>query len=78
MITPTQMRRQRVLLSAAYTNHNKGLLRYARGKTAGGAATEDLVQNTFLKTWTYLVRGGKVDVMEAFLFHILKALIIDD
>ncbi len=78
MITPTQMRRQRTVLSTAYINYKKGLLRYATGKTDDGALTEDLVQNTFLKTWKYLVRGGKVDVMEAFLFHILKALIIDE
>jgi RNA polymerase sigma-70 factor (ECF subfamily) len=78
MITPTQMRHQRKVLSVAYVNYKRGLLRYAAGKTDDGALTEDLVQNTFLKTWAYLVRGGKVDVMEAFLFHILKALIIDE
>jgi RNA polymerase sigma-70 factor (ECF subfamily) len=36
------------------------------------------VQNTFLKTWKYLVKGGKIDMMEAFLYHVLKALIIDE
>jgi len=48
------------------------------GKIDERGLTEDLVQNTFLKTWTYLVRGGKIELMEAFLFHILKALIIDE
>lgn len=78
MITQTQMRRQRIVLTVAYANYKKGLLRYASGKTDDSALPDDLVQNTFLKTWGYLVRGGKVDVMEAFLFHILKALIIDE
>ena len=78
MITPAQMRRQSVVLSAAYTNYKKGLLRYATGKTDDHALREDLVQNTFLKTWAYLVRGGKVEVMEAFLFHVLKALVVDE
>ncbi len=40
--------------------------------------SEDLVQNTFLKTWVYLVRGGKIDLMKAFLNHVLNGLIIDE
>ena len=39
---------------------------------------EDLVQDTFTKTWGYLVRGGKIDVMKAFLYHVLNNLIIDE
>lgn len=80
MITPTQTQIsiQRAVLSTGYTDYGKGLLRYASTRVHDKALTEDLVQNTFLKTWAYLVKGGKVDVMEAFLFHILKALIIDE
>ncbi len=78
MITPTQMRRQRIILSKGYTSHGKGLLRYANSKIYDKTLGDDLVQSTFLKTWTYIVKGGKVDMMEAFLFHILKALIIDE
>ena len=40
--------------------------------------SEDLVQDTFMKTWSYLVRGGKIDVMRSFLYHILNNLIIDE
>jgi len=39
---------------------------------------EDLVQDTFMKTWSYLVKGGKIDVMKAFLYHVLNNLIIDE
>lgn len=38
---------------------------------------EDLVQETFLKTWAYLVRGGKIETMKAFLYHVLNNLIVD-
>jgi RNA polymerase sigma-70 factor (ECF subfamily) len=31
-----------------------------------------------MKTWIYLVRGGKIEVMRAFLYHILNDLIIDE
>lgn len=39
---------------------------------------QDLVQNTFLKTWKYLVKGGKVDLMRAFLYNVLNNLIVDE
>jgi RNA polymerase sigma-70 factor (ECF subfamily) len=31
-----------------------------------------------MKTWLYLVKGGKIDMMKAFLYHILNNLIIDE
>ncbi len=31
-----------------------------------------------MKTWAYLVGGGKVAAMKAFLFHILRNLIVDE
>lgn len=39
---------------------------------------DDLVQDTFMKTWSYLVRGGKIEMMRAFLYHVLNNLIIDE
>lgn len=40
--------------------------------------SEDLVQVTFMKTWSYLVKGGKIDVMKGFLYHVLNNLIVDE
>lgn len=31
-----------------------------------------------MKTWSYLVKGGKIDVMKAFLYHVLNNLIVDE
>jgi DNA-directed RNA polymerase specialized sigma24 family protein len=78
MITRTQMKRQQVILTAGYNSFEKGLGRYAVSRMNNRETTDDLVQNTFLKTWRYLVKGGKIDVMEAFLYHVLKALIVDE
>ncbi len=78
MITKTQMKRQRIILGTGYTDFHKGLNRYATSRTHDKALADDLIQSTFLKTWSYLVRGGKIDMMEAFLYHVLKALIIDE
>jgi RNA polymerase sigma factor (sigma-70 family) len=36
------------------------------------------VQTTFLKTWQYLQKTGKIELMRAFLYHVLNGLIIDE
>jgi len=62
----------------AHRDFEKGLNLRAFFKTQDHALGEDLVQDTFMKTWSYLVRGGKIDVMKAFLYHILNNLIVDE
>jgi RNA polymerase sigma factor (sigma-70 family) len=66
------------LLSLAFQEHKGNLNLRALYKTGDAMLSEDLVQNTFLKTWVYLVRGGKIDLMKAFLNHVLNGLIIDE
>lgn len=39
---------------------------------------EGLVQDTYMKTWVYLAKGGKIGIMKAFLYHILNDLIVDE
>lgn len=46
-------------------------------KLSDRSTGEDLVQKTFMKTWLYLVKGGKINLMKSFLYHILDQLIID-
>ena len=36
------------------------------------------MQDTFTKTWAYLVKGGNIVIMKAFLYHILNNLIVDE
>ena len=72
------MKHQSALLTKVYVDNRKKLERYATSRTNNVALGEDLVQRTFLKTWSYLLKGGKIEVMDAFLYHVLKALIIDE
>lgn len=58
--------------------YGKGLSSHAFFKVNNRATSEDLVQDTFMKTWSYLVKGGKIDVMKSFLYHILNNLIVDE
>ncbi len=64
-------------ITEAYNSYEKGLSRYSYSKLNNRATGEDLVQDTFMKTWVYLKKGGKIDTMKAFLYHILSNLIVD-
>jgi len=66
------------IIIQAYKDHEKALLKRAFFKVSSGDLSDDLVQTTFLKTWKYLLKEGKIDHMRAFLFHILNNLIIDE
>jgi RNA polymerase sigma-70 factor (ECF subfamily) len=78
MTLKRQETQRQVVLSTAHTNFAKGLTAHAFFKTHNQATGEDLVQETFMKTWSYLVKGGKIDVMKAFLYHVLNNLIVDE
>ncbi len=66
------------ILTTAYTQYMKELKASAFYKVHDTALSEDLVQDTFMKTWTYLVKGGKINMMRAFLYHVLNNLVIDE
>lgn len=65
------------LLTKAYYDFKNGLNRYSSYKVSNPYIGEELVQETFLKTWKYIIRGGKISTMKAFLYHVLNGLIVD-
>lgn len=69
---------QQTLLTEAYCRYMKELLGIAFYKVHDREVCEDLVQNTFMKAWVYLIKGGKIKKMRAFLHHILRNLIVDE
>lgn len=75
---PKKETEKQAILSVAHENYGKKLNSYAFFRVSNRTISEDLVQDTFRKTWAYLVKGGKVDVMKNFLYHVLKGLIIDE
>src|SRR3989338_2016606 len=77
-MTLEQETQQRAIMTTAHYDYQKGLNAHAFFKIHDHAMGEDLVQDTFMKTWAYLVKGGKIDVMKAFLYHVLNNLIIDE
>ena len=77
-MNPKQKAKRQAMLTVAHHDYEKGLNVHAFLKLNNHALGEDLVQDTFIKTWSYLVRGGKIDIMKAFLYHVLNALIVDE
>lgn len=77
-MTLKQETRLKIILTEAHVSYKDSLKSYAYFKVRNKMASEDLVQNTFMKTWTYLKRGGQIQTMKAFLYHVLNNLIIDE
>lgn len=78
MLESKQKKQRETALTVAYHNYERGLNLYAFFKTQNNATSKELVQETFMKTWIYLIKGGGIDTMKAFLYHILNDLIIDE
>lgn len=78
MLTQKQEMARKGILTFAHHKYEKGLRLYSFFKIRDRALSEDLVQETFMKTWQYLVKGGKIDLMKAFLYHVLNNLIVDE
>lgn len=77
-MTPKQESKKRSVFNIAHENYEKGLSSHAFFKVNNKSLSEDLVQDTFIKTWNYLMKGGKINIMKAFLYHVLNNLIIDE
>jgi len=76
-MTQIQHTQSREIMTSAHHDYSGSLNSYALFKVNSHEAGEDLVQDTFMKTWTYLVKGGKIDAMKSFLYHVLNNLIVD-
>jgi len=77
-MTKVQEIKLQTKLTTAHINYGKGLNAHAFFKIHNHETGEDLVQDTFMKTWKYLIKGGKIQTMKAFLYHVLNNLIIDE
>ena len=77
-MTLKQETKEQSELGAAHHDFQNDLNAYAFFKVHDRIISEGLVQDTFVKTWKYIVKGGKIVVMKAFLYHILNNLIVDE
>lgn len=77
-MTRKQFKQQEGILTMAHNDFQKLLNAYAAFKVHDQALGEDLVEKAFIKVWIRLASGGKIDLMKAFLYHILNDLIVDE
>lgn len=78
MLTVQEKLELQLVMTAAHKDFEKGLKRHAQFRVNDKVLCDDLVQDTFMKTWNYLVKAGKIELMKPFLYHILNCLIIDE
>lgn len=62
----------------AYDENADALFRHCFFKVHDREMAKDMVQETFVKTWGYLVQGKKILNLRAFLYKTLNNLIIDE
>lgn len=61
-----------------YDAHADAIYRHCYFRVFRKARAEELVQETFMKTWQYLMDGHTIDNPRAFLYRTATNLIIDD
>jgi RNA polymerase sigma-70 factor (ECF subfamily) len=77
-MTQKQQIQRQAVLTTAHQDYAKGLSVHAFFRVRDRVVGQDLVQDTFIKTWSYLAKGGKIELMKAFLYHVLNHLIVDE
>lgn len=78
MLTAKEKTKLHHVLTEAHNEFGRDLTRRAYYKLSDKAKSEDIVQDTFMKTWLYLMKVKKIDYMKPFLYHVLDCLIIDE
>ena len=63
---------------AAYETYADALFRHCYFRVYDRELAKDLVQETFCRTWTYLSKGKEVENIRAFLYRILRNVIVDE
>ena len=62
---------------AAYDAHAEAIYRHVFFRVYSKARAEELVQDTFLRTWEYIRDGKEVENLRAFLYRVANNAVID-
>ena len=66
------------LFLQAYDKHSDEIFRHCYFRTFDREQGKDLMQETFLRAWEFIAKGGEVRHMRGFLFKIANNLIINN
>lgn len=61
----------------AFEEFSDGIFRHCLYRVSNREVSRDLTQETFLKVWQYIVSGGEILNMKAFLYKTANNLVID-
>ena len=64
--------------SAAYESFSDALFRHCYFRLYDREKSKDIVQEAFIKTWEYSLKGQEIENTRAFLYKVLNNLIIDE
>jgi len=67
---------QKTFLSM-YSEHSDALFRFCLVKVRNRDLAVDIVQDTFTRTWEYLVTGKEIQNIRAFMYRVARNLIVD-
>ena len=62
----------------AYNEYSDAIFRHCYFRIFDRERGKELMQETFMKTWTFVQQGKKVDNMRAFLYRVANNLIVDE
>ena len=62
----------------AYDTYSESIYRHCFFRVWRKGRAEELLQETFLRLWTYLIEGNKIENVRALLYKIANNLIIDE
>lgn len=62
----------------SYDQYHAAIYRHCFFRVYSKTRAEELVQETFMRSWQYLAQGKTVDNLRAFLYRVANNLIIDD
>lgn len=65
-------------LLEAYNLYSDEIFRFGLFKLSNREKAKDILQETFMKTWLFISKGGKVDNMRAFLYRTAGNAVIDE
>src|SRR3989344_3440161 len=61
-----------------YQTHADAIYRHCYFRVHNKELAQDLTQETFIKTWKYIIEGKEIKNLKAFLYKVAINLIIDD
>ncbi|MBI2459352.1 MAG: RNA polymerase sigma factor [Parcubacteria group bacterium] len=77
LIFPNQKPEAEIQFMQAYDNYSRNILRHIYIRVSNRSAAEDILSETFLKTWQFLRQGQEIKNLKSFLYKVANNLIID-